>query len=442
MTGEHGVGLEVGIGDLLNTAPCGFLTFAEDGTIQLANDTLLQLLGLPREAVVGGHVERILTVGSRIFYQTHWFPLLRLHGAAEEIFLMLRGAGGEAVGAIANAVRRERAGQTVFDCVLVRVRERQKFEDELLRARRAAEEALARLQTHQAELEEANLKLEEQAAELEEQQATLEEQAVSLETTTEELRATNRDLEERTREAELHRAVADEANQAKSAFLAVMSHELRTPLNAIAGYVEILEMGIHGPVNEAQRETLARVDRSQRHLLGLVNDVLNLARIEAGHVEYDLAEVDVWMSVAEVAPMVEPQLERKEITFERDVAHGLMVLADPDKLQQILLNLLGNAAKFTPAGGRVRVDAAVDERASRLLLRVADTGIGIPAEQRESVFHPFVQVDVSRTRTTEGTGLGLAISRDLARGMGGDLTVDSTVGEGSTFTLALPLVPG
>ena len=425
-----------GMDDLLDTAPCGFLSFADDGTLTRVNATLLEMLGYERGALVGRHVERILTVGSRIFYQTHWFPLLRLHGRAEEIFLMLRSGAGEDVGVLVNAARRERDGAISYDCVLMHVRERQKYEDELLRARRVAEQARAELEVQTQELQDANDELEAQAVELELQQQQIEEWG-------EELRVVNEHLLARTEEAEHLRAVAEEANQAKSAFLAVMSHELRTPLNAIAGYVQILELGIHGPVTDAQREVLGRVGRSGRHLLRLINDVLNLARIEAGRVEYLVEEVPVGEMVAGVTPMIEPQLASKGVDFAVHVPPGLAVRADPEKAQQVLINLLGNAVKFTPAGGRVTVDALPSPDApDRLLVRVSDTGIGIPADKLDSVFQPFVQVDVSRTRAAEGSGLGLAISRDLARGMGGELTAESRLGEGSTFTLTLPLADG
>jgi PAS domain S-box-containing protein len=426
--------------ELLDTAPCGFLSVGDDGTVRLVNTTLLRMLGCEREEVVGRHVERLLTVASRIFYQTHWFPLLRLHGRAEEVFLTLRAPAGGDVGMLVNAVRKERQGETVYDCVLVRVVERRKYEDELLRARRAAEEAKAGLERQKRELQQANVQLEMQALELELQQQQLQEQAAELEAASEELQAINDDLLARTEEAEHLRAVAEEANQAKSTFLAVMSHELRTPLNAISGYVQLLEMGIHGPVTDAQKGALQRIDRSQRHLLRLINDVLNLARIEAGRVEYLVEDVSVVELVASVTPMVEPQLEKKGVVFAAEVPPGMVVRADRDKAQQVLLNLLGNAVKFTPTGGRVTVDTVgPDGGRDRLGIRVTDTGIGIPPEKLEDVFQPFVQVDVSRTRASEGSGLGLAISRDLARGMGGDLTARSTPGAGSTFTLVLPL---
>ena len=255
-------------------------------------------------------------------------------------------------------------------------------------------------------------------------------------------------------QADEARAVAEVANRAKSDFLASMSHELRTPLNAVGGYVQLLEMGIHGPVTDAQREALGRVRLAQAHLLALITDVLNFAKLEAGKVEYDMRDADLAEVLADVGQLVEPQLEAKGHTYTAPAPGALAgaagrVWADRDKLRQVLLNLLSNAVKFTPAGGRIAVrvvgphgtelSAHGGEGAEGLVrLVVEDTGVGIPADRLDAIFDPFVQVTQGRTRPHEGTGLGLAISRDLARGMGGDLTAESTPGAGSTFTLTLP----
>ena len=239
-------------------------------------------------------------------------------------------------------------------------------------------------------------------------------------------------------EARRARADAETANQAKSDFLATMSHELRTPLNAIAGYTELLELGLRGPVTEEQREDLRRIRRSQRHLLALVNDVLNFARLDTGYLHYDIRSVELAPLLGEVETMIAPQLLAKGLVYElAPPAPGTTVHADPEKLQQILLNLLSNALKFTPRGGRVRIDC--DASRERVAISVSDTGRGIPREQHEAIFEPFVQVDRSLTRETEGSGLGLAISRQLAVAMEGDLSVRSDIGAGSTFTLTLPL---
>jgi signal transduction histidine kinase/PAS domain-containing protein len=238
-------------------------------------------------------------------------------------------------------------------------------------------------------------------------------------------------------EAESARRSAEAASRAKSEFLAVMSHELRTPLNAIGGYAELMEMGLRGTVTGEQRSDLERIQRAQRHLLGLINGVLNYAKVDAGAVHYDIGDVDVDEVLATCEALVTPQTGAKRLVLRRiPTEPRVTVRADREKMQQVVLNLLSNAVKFTDPGGRISLDCVA--RPESVAVRVIDTGRGIAADHLERVFQPFVQVDATLTRTQEGTGLGLAISRDLARGMGGDLTVESTLGAGSTFTLMLP----
>jgi PAS domain S-box-containing protein len=252
-----------------------------------------------------------------------------------------------------------------------------------------------------------------------------------------------RDLTER-RAAELRAledtrrvAEAESANRAKSQFLAAMSHELRTPLNAIGGYTDLIAAGIHGPVTDAQAVALERIASSQRHLLGLINDLLNFSRLEAGQVSYDITTFDVRAVVASVVAMVEMQAEARSVHLDAPAETvELAVKADKLKVEQILLNLLTNAIKFTNEGGHIAIRSA--RRGDTARIEVIDDGIGIEPEHLEAVFEPFIQVGRSLTSPHEGTGLGLAISRDLARAMGGDLTVRSTPGRGSTFTLTLP----
>ena len=231
------------------------------------------------------------------------------------------------------------------------------------------------------------------------------------------------------------RAAAEAANQAKSTFLATMSHELRTPLNAIGGYVDLIEAGIGGPVTAQQRSWLERVKYAQFHLLGLINDVLEFAKLEARHIQFRIESVPVAAAVADAEALIAPDMSGR--TYENESGPPAQARADGEKVRQILINLLSNAAKFTPPGGTIRTGWSVGEDTVRI--RVADTGPGIPADRLEEVFKPFVQGDPALTRTRHGTGLGLSISRELARGMGGDLTVESVVGRGSTFQLELPV---
>lgn len=230
------------------------------------------------------------------------------------------------------------------------------------------------------------------------------------------------------------------ADRAKTDFLATMSHELRTPLNAIAGYAELLELGMRGPVTGQQREAIGRIRRSQQHLLGIVNDILTFAKTETGRIPMQLENTRVVSALESVHFLVEPMLAANEIQFSVDACDSeLSVVADRERLQQILVNLLSNAAKFSSRGAPVVVNCEVREHL--VALKVEDRGFGISADKQEAVFEPFVQLSTGLTRTADGSGLGLAISRELARMMGGDVTVESVEGRGSTFTLTLPMSP-
>ena len=349
----------------VDTAPCGLLCFADDGRVLLANATLLELVGRAREDVEGQHVESLLTVASRIFYQTHFFPLIRLHGRADEIYLTLRAADGRDVPVLTNAVRRQEAGGFVSTCVLMPIRRRQEYEDALLQAKKAAEEAGRR----------------------------------------------------------------------KAQFLSTLSHELRTPMGAILGYMDLLDLEVEGPLNEKQREQVGRARDAAHFLLELMEDVLDFSKVEARAVRVELQPVPVEDALAEAESMMMVPLREAELSYERRACEpGLAVRADPKRLQQVLLNLLTNAVKYSDAGSRV--STAGERAGDRVLIHVEDTGPGIPADEIGHIFEPFTQLERGRTRQ-KGVGLGLGISRELARAMGGDITVQSTEGEGTVFTVAL-----
>jgi signal transduction histidine kinase len=244
------------------------------------------------------------------------------------------------------------------------------------------------------------------------------------------------------------RLEAEAASNAKSDFLAKMSHEIRTPINAMMGYAELLQMGMSGPVNAAQEKQLGRIRASGDHLASLINEILDLAKIEAGRMSVRITDARAFDAVEGALTVVRPLASAKGVALPSHIEGDANVEyhGDPQRVQQILTNLMSNAVKFTPAGGRVTVrcgtgrlpTAPAEDAARWACISVCDTGVGISNDDIDRIFHPFVQVDTGYTRTQGGTGLGLTISRNLAQLMGGDITVESKLGEGSTFVLWLP----
>lgn len=254
----------------------------------------------------------------------------------------------------------------------------------------------------------------------------------------EEAQVLNEELESTNRALEAARAEAVAANQSKMDFLSAMSHELRTPLNAIAGYVDLMELGIHGPVTDQQRRGLERIRRNQAHLLTLINDILNFAKLEAGRVELQMRDEAMHETLAGIEALVEPQVRARGLTYTYHPCDPeLTAWVDRERLLQILLNLVSNAIKFTEPGGWVTLACEADGDFVRVEVR--DSGIGIPADKQGKIFDPFVQAHRSLNSDSRmGVGLGLTISRDLAAAMGGSLSVESLEGEGSIFVLTIP----
>lgn len=348
---------------LLDSAPCGFVSFRDDGTVLEINTTLGELLGYTRFELEGWHVEKILFPGARIFYQTHVFPMLKMHGHVEEIYLTLRTKDSRDLPVLMNGIRRERGGVMITDSVFVRMIQRGQYEDQLLQARRSAEQA----------------------------------------------------------------------NAAKASFLSMMSHDLRTPLTAIKGHADLLASDVLSEAGD-QRFSVDRIRDAVRDLTVMIDDVLSFAQVESGRVEMRPVAVNVRDAIARAEWLIRLRFEEMGLTFTFEPCDEV-VRADPDRLQQILLNLLTNAIKFTPRGGSITVSSTRER--DRVSIQIRDTGIGIAADQLQRVFEPFVQLDPQTV--DRGVGLGLAISRDLARAMNGELTADSAPGEGSVFTLDLPL---
>jgi PAS domain S-box-containing protein len=233
----------------------------------------------------------------------------------------------------------------------------------------------------------------------------------------------------------------EQASALKSQFLANISHEFRTPLNAILGYTHMLLHGVTGAVTDPQRKSLTRIDSNSRHLLALINDILDITRIEAGRMPLNLSRFRVAELIDEVMSELEPIIRRSNLTVTMKMGAKLPVVkTDRQKVKQIVLNLLSNALKFTPVGS-VTIAASSDRKADAVNIIVRDTGVGIPLESQSKIFEDFRQLDNSPTRGYGGTGLGLSICRRLAQMLGGSIEVTSRLGEGSVFTLRLPVRP-
>ena len=350
---------------LLDNAPCGFATVLDDGHVAAANLTLASMLDVPRQSLLGRHVDTLLDLPGRIFYQTHVFPALKLQTRVHEVYLSLRDARGDAVPVLLNASRRDDGNGLASHWVVVPMRQRNEYENEILKARRAAEEA----------------------------------------------------------------------GRAKDEFLSVVSHELRSPLSAITGWAHLLGSGKLDAAT--QQRALRAIQDNAAMQVKLVDDLLDFGRIATGKLQLELAPLALEPLVASAAEGIMPTAQVKGLTVDvhLDGADGV-VAGDPDRLRQVLWNLLANAVKFTPRGGRITVRVRPDD--TMLEVSVTDTGRGISPEFLPHIFDRFRQ-EGAATRRESGLGLGMAITRQLVELHGGTIAAASDgVGRGATFTLRLP----
>jgi PAS domain S-box-containing protein len=385
--------------ELFDFAPDAYLVTDAQGTIREANIAASHLLGVPSQFLIG---KPLPTYFEQIAKRSYRQQLDRLCGVERiddwEISLLPRNSEPLAVAVSIGRITKQGDATLGYRWILRDITKRKQAEDNVRELNRELE---LRVVSRTTQLAAAN-KIKDELL-----------------------------LSERTA-----RELAETANRVKSDFLALLSHEFRTPLQAIFGYTELLEREIHGPLNELQRRDLQRIAQSQKHLLGLINTILEFAKLESGNpIEVSLGPVSMSESLSPMEGLIEPSLEAKALTYEYKCTDpGVVAYGDAAKIQQIVLNLLANAIKFTPVGGRIALECSVADD-EMVEVRVSDTGPGIPPDKLETIFEPFVQLKTKGT-VANGTGLGLPISRRLAAAMGGSLTGDNN-GHGSTFFLRL-----
>ncbi|HUP96878.1 MAG TPA: ATP-binding protein [Usitatibacter sp.] len=354
---------------VLDHAPCGYLLVGDDGVVRDANATLLMMLGAVRGEIIGAHVDRLLGPPSRIFYQTHVFPTLKLQGTVHEIYISIRAVKGEDVPVLLNARRRPAEDGFASDWVVLPMRQRNEYENEILKARKTAEEA----------------------------------------------------------------------SRAKEEFLAIVSHELRSPLSGIMGWAQLLQMG---NLDAASQERAVRaIMRGTRMQSKIVDDILDFARIFAGKLRLEVQALDLVHVVEDALDSIVPAAEAKGLSVKRNLdANVGLVTGDRDRLQQVLVNILTNAVKFTPGGGEIEV--SLERAGPSAELRIRDTGIGIAPDFLPLVFERFRQATDNPARYGGGLGLGMSLASHLIELHGGTIAVASPgAGKGTTFTLRLPLRP-
>jgi hypothetical protein len=479
----------------IDAAPCGLLGFADDGRVLAANGALLQMLGRARDEVQGKPIRALLTPASHLFYQTHFFPTLRLQGSVEEAYLTLQGADGDEVPVLVNAVRRPagEGGALVNECVLMRMRERKRIEDELLRIKKSVERmpgvlyqlrrtpagglaltyastpvrdlfgvapaalrddagpALAAI--HPDDRARVTEALADSARRMTDWHAVYRveiegrgERWIEAQASPEQLADGSvqwhghlNDITDR-RATELQARDAEEArraSRAKTEFLTRLSHELRTPLNAILGFAQLLQVDPAEPPSARQRERITTIEHAGRGLLHLVDEVLSISAIEAGTLSIERGCVMLAPLLDEVATLLQPMTRAFDCVISVEVATGARaVRADARRLREVLINLVSNAIKYGGRPGRVQLRAVA--AGAQVQIDIDDNGRGLTESQVARLFQPFERLDAEQ-RQIAGSGLGLVIVQRLVELMAGQITVGPAAAGGARFSVRLPV---
>lgn len=470
--------------------PCGLLTLSDSGQIVSANAHLQHMLGLGESALMGAHVDDMLPPASRQMYHSYLVPLLKQQGHIDEIALPLKCADGLYLDTMFNACRSGASDQARVHCAFFPLKEQRRLESQLLHAKRAAEQipgvlfhlrhetdgelrfhyaseglrALFGVSPREAAASANHVLAKVHSEDIQAVLSSLQHSAnlltpwrveyrVDLPTGMQwrETYASPQldsdggvswhgyilDITERKALEAVRRdkAAAEHASRAKSEFLARISHELRTPLNGILGFAQLLLMDSRATLDEGQRRRVACIETSGQTLLSLINEVMDIARIESGGVHMSIDEVDLAPVLMEAVTIVETMAAQRQVVMDVDVTGGHRVRADVQRLRQVVINLLSNAIKYGPSGGVVRMRACLEPPWLRIV--VSDQGPGLTPEQQAQLFQPFNRLGAERT-STEGHGLGLVITRNLVQLMGGRILVNSVPGQGACFGVLLP----
>ena len=471
--------------------PCGWLRLNEQGTVVAANAALCRMVGITASQLEGRPFDGLLTRPSRVMFQSYLQPLLRLHGNVEELALALQGENGSTIDVLIYTSKKVCAHGNLIDVIVAPIQQRRRIEEEMLRIKRAADhapgvifqlmqladgslhfpytsEAIRRLYGVTSEAARASAEavlslidvddrtvicaaMHEAASAATDWRGIYRVRKANGDIRWHEAQATPRYLAngvvlwhghaaDVTQRREMEVALADQhamerVHQVRSEFLARVSHELRTPLNGILGFAELLATSGSENLTHSQRDRLEVIRSSGRHLLQLINEVLDVSSLEAGQLKITLEFMPLRPLLQQALRMVEPLASAAGVHLRPlSCASGLSVMVNEQRCQQVLVNLLSNAIKYNRPGGTVQIEAREHEQ--EVLVSVTDTGKGLSDEQRAEMFQPFNRLGAENS-TTEGHGLGLVISKHLLELMGASIDVQSQLGEGSTFTVRL-----